>query len=244
MTIILIIFFALTLSATTFAQSDTTPTSTVTQQQINELQTKIASKVAELKLVEKRGIIGTVTDSSDTTLTLNDVNGNIQNIDVDELTKFYSSTSSFGISDIKNGQTLGILGLYNKDSRRLLAREIYAMSTPSNIVIGIISDIDRVNYEITLTEENGNKVIFEIQDTTKTSVYSQKSLARSGFSKTQTEQTAVITGTPDPQSHGKFLADRVIILPNIDMSSFLKSGNIPASASASGSGLEFNLPGK
>ena len=77
------------------------------------------------KLVEKRGIIGTVTDSSDTQITVTDIAGNIRFVDVDELTKFYSSDSkTFGISDIKNGMTIGVLGLYNKQSRRILAREV------------------------------------------------------------------------------------------------------------------------
>src|SRR3990167_5640769 len=98
-----------------------TPTPDDKAQAIKEqLITNIASRVAQLKLVEKRGIIGTVTNVTNTQITLSDIQNNTRFIDVDELTKFTSAKSkeTFGISDITKGTTLGILGLYNKDSRR------------------------------------------------------------------------------------------------------------------------------
>jgi hypothetical protein len=217
---ILTVFCIISINSLSFAQSKSTnPTSSVTQQQIDELKSKIASKVAELNLVEKRGVLGTVTDSSGTQITLTDVNGDIKNIDVDELTKFYSNTVSFGISDIKKGQTLGILGLFNKESRRLLAREINDIAPPQNIILGIISNIDRNNYEITITKENGKKYIFEIQDTTKTFSFISDALLKTGFSKMQSSQTAIAMGLTDKQSPGKILASRIILLPEIALTS-------------------------
>jgi hypothetical protein len=56
-------------------------------EQINELKEKIASRVSELKLVEKRGIIGTISDVSSTKITLNDSDGKTRFVDVDEITK-------------------------------------------------------------------------------------------------------------------------------------------------------------
>jgi len=117
------------------AAATPTPTTESLETQINDLKDKIASRVAELKLVEKKGIIGTVTDSSDTQITLSDLSTNIRFVDVDELTKFSSSLSkSFGISDVEKGQTLGVLGLYNKQSRRILAREVNVLSKPPEVV--------------------------------------------------------------------------------------------------------------
>src|SRR3989344_3522321 len=76
-----------------------TPTLIDLSDQIDDLKSKIASKVAQLNLVEKRGIYGIVADASDTQITLKTVNGNTRFIDVDELTKFSSdSNDSFGIS--------------------------------------------------------------------------------------------------------------------------------------------------
>src|SRR5579859_2417101 len=84
-----------------------TPTATVSQseEQINNLKERIASRVAQLNLVEKKGIIGTVSDVSETQLTITDMKGDNRIVDVDELTKFSSPSakSTFGISDITKG---------------------------------------------------------------------------------------------------------------------------------------------
>ena len=95
----------------------------VSQQQLNQLQASISSQVAHMNLTQKRGIEGTVDNVSNTQITLTDINGNQRFIDLDALTKFSSSTqSSFGVSNISKGQTLGILGTYNKNTQRILAR--------------------------------------------------------------------------------------------------------------------------
>jgi len=236
---VLLIILTLSFNGLSFAQSKAaTPTSSVTQQQIDELKSKIASKVAELKLVEKRGVLGTVTSLSDTQITLTDVNTNIKNIDVDELTKFYSSTESFGISDIKKGQTLGVLGLYNKESRRILAREVNDLPAPQKIVLGIISNIDKDNYEITITKENGSKYIFEIQDLTKTLSFTSNALSKSGFSKIQNLQAVIATGITDKQAPSKILASRIILLPDINLSTRIIITLEPTIIPSTGSGIK------
>lgn len=231
-----------TLRSSAFGQT-TSPTSAVTQQQIDELKTKIASKVAELKLVEKRGVLGIVTDTSDTQITLTNFNGDIKNIDVDELTKFYSANKSFGISDVKVGQTLGVLGLYNKDSRRILAREVNDVAPISQIKIGIITNLDQENYEVSISEKNAKKYIFEIEDTTKTFIYTKGTLSKSGFSKLSENQTIIAEGIADKQNKNKFITSRIIALPNIEYSLPQTTPNdsiIPAT----GSGIKFDKNNK
>ena len=68
----------------------------------DQLITNIASRVAQLKLVEKRGIIGKVISVTSTQITVADVHGVTRFVDVDELTKFSSpaSKAAYGISDI------------------------------------------------------------------------------------------------------------------------------------------------
>src|SRR5260221_6373171 len=99
--IIIITFIPFINPALSFALSPT-PAPNSLEQQISNLKDKIASRVAQLKLVDKRGIIGNVTDVTQNQITVSDVKGNTRYIDVDELTKFSSPSakSSFGISDI------------------------------------------------------------------------------------------------------------------------------------------------
>lgn len=216
----------------------TTPTPVNFQDQIDELKTKIASKVAELKLVEKRGIIGIVTDSSDTQITLSDSKGNTRFVDVDELTKFYSTDKSFGISDVKKNMTIGVLGLYNKQSRRILAREVNDLPKAPKIIYGGIGAIDKNNFEITVVKENEAKVIVGVEEITKTYSYSSETLEKSGFSKMQETQTVMVIGFPDKLDPNKLLATRILIFPEINVSSRIDLGSAinPTIPPSTGSG--------
>ena len=84
--------------------------------QINKLKDKIASRVSELNLVEKKGVTGIVSEVSTNKITLNDISGNTKLIDIDEITKFSSSSArgTFGLSDLTKGTKVNVLGLYNK----------------------------------------------------------------------------------------------------------------------------------
>ena len=55
---------------------------------IQRIKDIVASKVAELNLVEKRGIVGKLKENSNMHLVISDIKSNTRNIDVDELTKF------------------------------------------------------------------------------------------------------------------------------------------------------------
>jgi hypothetical protein len=215
-----------------------TPTPTVDQTLIEQLGNEIASKTAQLNLVEKRGIIGTVTDSSNAQITLTDPDGNTRFVDVDELTKFSSSSnSSFGISDVTKGTVLGVLGLYNKQSRRILGRDIQVMSAFPTIIFGEISAIDKVNYEVTVVKANGGKTVIEIQDITRTSFFTSGVLAKSGFSKLQTGQTVSVTGYPDKQDSNKILASQITVLSDIQLNYNLALAT-PTIMPSTGSGIK------
>ncbi len=218
-----------------------TPTQPTIKNQIDELKTKIASKVAELNLVEKRGIIGVVTASSDTQITLSDINNNVRIVDVDEITKFFSSNSkTFGISDIKTGTRLGILGLYNKQSRRILARQVNELTTEAKIIFGGVSVLDSKNFEITLIKENEQKIVIEVADLTKTYSYSSGNLVKFGFSKIKLTNTALAIGFTDKNDPNKILATRLIILPDVDLTSRinLAPSVAPSIPPSTGSGMK------
>src|SRR3989344_2192879 len=158
-----------------------TPTQNVKEQLI----TNIASRVAQLKLVEKRGIIGTVTNATNTQIAITDIQNNTRFVDVDEFTKFTSAKSKgvFGISDITKGTTLGILGLYNKESRRILARFVTVVSLPT-LVQGGITSIDDKNFTVDVLTIDGKRFTVDIDYTTTTYSYTASSgHIKSGFSK-------------------------------------------------------------
>ena len=223
------ILFALSLSlllilSTSHVMAVTkTPTPTPTpnpavnlEQQITDLKDKIASRVAQLKLVDKRGIIGTVTDVNATQITLSDIHGNTRFVDVDELTKFSSPTakSSFGISDITKGTTLGVLGLYNKESRRILARFVDVLDLTTDIS-GAVSDIDSKNYTVTVITADKKTYNVDIESTTKTYAFDGTSLTKSGFSKIDQSERITVIGFLDKNNANHIIASRIILFPTL-----------------------------
>lgn len=196
----------------------TTPTPTqkvdVSQkldQQINELKEKIASRVSELNLVEKRGVIGIVSDISGSQITLKDVNNNVQFVDVDEITKFSSaSNKTFGLSDIKKGTRLSVLGLYNKQSTRILARFVDTTVDPT-FVSGTISDLDKTNFYITIITLDKKQVKIDVETSTKINSYTKADgVTRYGFSKLAIGDRVTAIGYLDKKDATMVVADRVI----------------------------------
>lgn len=201
------------------AKKTPTPTISKLQQQVDELKSKIASKVAELNLVEKRSFFGLVTDVSDTQITLKDLGGNTKFVDVDELTKFSSTNlKSFGISDVENDMWLGVLGLYNKQSRRLLARVVSEENALPNFIYGAVYSVDDGKFSIVVAKENGGRPVVDIENVTKTFSFENGKLIKSGFSKIKETETVIVIGFFDKSDKSRIVASRIILFPQISAS--------------------------
>ena len=215
---LIIIFLLLTIApkislAAALDANSNSPADSINQQ-IDQLKDKVASKVAQLKLVEKMGVIGTVTSATNTQIIINDVNDKARIIDVDEITQFSSdNNNSYDISDIKKGSKISVLGLYNKDSERLLARFINEVSIPL-FLNGVISGKDTVNYTLNLSTSDGTNYTVDVEDVTRTFEYRDGDLTEAGFSKLGTMQNAVVVGFPDPKQKDRITASRIITFPD------------------------------
>jgi hypothetical protein len=221
-TLILLLFFIAIFStfpvhaAITPTPKSTTPTQGL-DKQFDLLKEKIASRVAQLKLVEKKGIIGTVTDVAETQITLTDRDGNTRLVDVDELTKFSSPSAkgSFGISDITRGSIIGILGLYNKESRRILARFVDVKTLPQ-LFSGVVISIDKDNYNFDIATQTQKDVFIDVETISKIDIYNVDSgLVKAGFSKLKINERVFIVGFPDIKDKNKIVASRILLFPSI-----------------------------
>lgn len=214
--------YALTATPTVSKHTTLTPspsaaaTDNKLETKLNDLKEKIASRVAELNLVEKRGIIAVVSGVSGNQVTVTDISGKTRFVDVDEITKFSSpNNKNFGLSDLTKGVKISVLGLYNKESQRLLARFIATTVDPS-VIAGSISDIDKENYTLTVITENNKKQKIDIETATKTSVYSKDNgLSRSGFSKLSIGDRLQVICYPDKKDPTLLVADRIISFPDL-----------------------------
>ena len=181
---------------------------------IEKIKEMVASRVAELKLVEKRGIMGTAQQTTSTQITIADIKNTIHAIDTDELTKFQEGetvSKSFGISDIKKGDLISAIGLYNKQTQRLLALAVTKMKPSPVLLFGEISEKDAKSFSFTLTQRNAEKKTVDIEVSTKTRLYAKKGgVQKSGFSKITVGQSVFVVGYPDPKEEGVINASRII----------------------------------
>lgn len=184
--------------------------------EINNLKEKIASRVSELNLVEKRGLLGTVTEVSGNQITITDLGGKTRFIDVDEITKFSSPGSkTFGISDITKGKKITALGLYNKQSKRLLARFINTSVDPV-YVTGTVGTLDNKNFRIILLGDNSKQNNVDVETTTKIFTYTKEDgLTKIGFTKLNQGERGFVMGYPDKSDPTLVVAERIIVVPSL-----------------------------
>ena len=233
--ILLIVTLIITLTYPSYSEAVTT-TSTPSAgtgekliNEINNIREKVASKVAELNLVEKRGSLITVTQITGNKITGSDNQNTTRVIDVDELTKFSSpSAKSFGISDITQGSKISVIGLYNKQSKRLLARFINSEKLPT-FFSGVISEIDKVNFTITVVSENNKSLIADVENITKTTSYTEEEgMVKLGFSKLEVGSRVHLVGFDNIDEKNRISATRVLVFPEL-----AKNPNINAGQSSS-----------
>ncbi len=227
--VFLFLFILSLLSVPTVAAQTSTPTPTekedaapteesktdLLNKQINELKNKIASRVASLDLVDKRGVIGEVVDVKDTQITIKDPQQKTRIIDIDEITKFSSpsSKSSFGISDIEKGDEISVIGLYNKQSRKVLARFVQTTTRPV-FISGVIQEIDEDDFVITVIDANQQTTLVDIENITRTNSYSEEDdIVKSGFSRLNVGDRVVVTGTPQKDEGNRITGLRILQLP-------------------------------
>ncbi|HSX40284.1 MAG TPA: hypothetical protein VLF68_01585 [Candidatus Saccharimonadales bacterium] len=203
-----------------------TPTSeSSVQQTLDQLKNRIASRVAQLNLVEKRGIIGNVTNISGTELTLSDVRGNIRFADVNELTKFSSpsASASFGLSDISKGSLISVLGLYNKESKRLSANFIEGMILPQ-LIHGAVTTVDAKNFNLQIITDDNKTITVSIENTTKTYAYTKDNgLTKIGFSKIAPSEHVIVIGFPDKKDKTTIIPTRVLLFPDLPKNPKIKA---------------------
>lgn len=244
--------FAAIPTPTSTPKSTPSPTANPTDAQdldrIQKIKDLVASKVAELKLVEKRGIVGIVKEANSTQITITDTKDAIRIIDIDELTKFQKDggATSFGISDIQKGASLSFIGLYNKETKRLLARFVAkSVSIPLSFE-GIVTSKDTKNFTLTLVDDKGTKKTIDVSSSTKTSLYTKADgTAKSGFSKVETGQRMIVIGFADLKEQNMINAARIIyfnvdeVPPSADMKKQQELSNLDTNPPVStGSGIK------
>ncbi len=220
-TVLTIFTFFTVVTSTASAQTKTptkTPNPTAKSEVTKESQTAIekikdavASKVAELNLVEKKGVYGKVVETTTSQITIEDTEGNQHIVEIDELTRFEGEKQSddFGISDIEPNSTISAIGLYNKETEKLLARFITQKINIPTVISGAITSVDEDEYTITVIDKAGVEYTVDIERSTDSYIY-DKELTESGFSKFATGEKVIVTGPLSKDEDNRISAERVL----------------------------------
>ena len=226
-------------SPTTAPSGNQVPESKEEIERVQRIKDIVASKVAELNLVEKKGVIATVTEISNTEIKALDNKGENIKINVDELTKFDFEDEDFGITDLETGVVYSFIGLYNKDAENLLARFISQPDSIPDYTEGAISQINEDDFQIEVINSDGEKFTVDIENSTDTmSIDETGGLEESGFSDLVNGQRVIVVGFPTEEN--EISASRLIhftdIPPTVEVMSKLQSE--PSVATGSGNTLE------
>jgi hypothetical protein len=210
----IMISFLLLNNKTTFAASPSPlPVSSATLEKAKELKEKVASKIAELKVISKRGVIGTIKSIKDTSLIINSNSKDIT-IETDAATNITllqkGKRSSLKLTDLKADQKILVWGQYNNDQETLKAKQIL-VRVFSQTYTGTVKSIDKDN--IILINDDGKEVKLGISPSTTIKIVGKnKTLSKSDI-KTFSEGDFVhVYSTSDN-------ALRILILPKSVLSS-------------------------
>ena len=221
---ILPVFAATSPTPSAVPSQNEVPKDSADLEKIQKIKDIVASKVAELDLVEKRGIIGTVKEVKGMRITVIDMKGNTRQMEADELTKFNLGNDDDGISDLVKGDRYSFVGLFNRDTQILLVRNVLTTNSIPVHFEGAITALDEENFQITIVNEKGEKKKVDIQASTKTRLISEDGeLTKSGFSKLEENSRILAIGFWDKKDKDLMSATRIIHFENVPPSKEMQS---------------------
>src|SRR3989344_234511 len=214
--VLVIVAFYLLVVTPVFAQEEAT-TPAKPKSKIEEIKEKIASTVAQLNLVSKKGFVGQISKLEKTQITI-EKNGEARIVEIDELTKYQELTdkkrTDITFADLDVGDYLVAVGLYNKESRKLLGRFILVKDIPVNIN-GVVPEVGIQAGTISVEDKKkGKTFMVDVERTTIVRVYAPgQGLIKSGLSKIEIGQRAHVYGTLSKEEENRIVGSRILLLP-------------------------------
>lgn len=194
------------------------PAERLGKSKIDELKEKIASTVAQLNLVSKKAFVGEIVKLEKNRITLERY-GDTRIIDVDELSKYISvdkdgKRAEKKFSDLDVGNWVVTIGLYNKESQKLLSRFLLIKEIQIRL-IGIVREVDIKGGTITVEDKKmGKTMIVDIEKATIIRTFTKgEGLVKSGLSKIEIGQRAYISGIVNKEQENRIAASKILLLP-------------------------------
>jgi hypothetical protein len=173
---------------------------------IEILKEKIATKVAEIREKEKRGVGGKIKSLTNSSIVLSIKAEKEINISYSEDTVFYMATDSgkteVSNNKLKEGESVTVFGYYDLTKDLLSAKYIY-FNQKKERLIGKIANIDKTNYTVTIKLPQ-EEILADIETYSKLYTLNKDKLVKSGFSKLKIGDFVILHATPNPKEENKY----------------------------------------
>ncbi len=235
------LFFATNVFAATAtpAKQDVTPSPTPKLNQIQNLKERLATKVAELRQLQKKAIFGTVSTTSVSTVTVETKTSDVKIELTDNIRVFQmirGKRTQLSTDDVSKGDLVVVFGQYDTGLDLLQANVIFIQSAPKQRVSGTVTELDKKQYTITLQSPEGQLYIIDVESGSESSALdAEKNIVKGGFSKIQIGDTIHVVGTPVPKKDRRMSADRILDVGNLSGTTPTPTPTLEASSSASSS---------
>lgn len=186
---------------------------------IDDLKERLATKVAELRQVQKKAIDGTVKATSVSTITVETKTSDVKIELTDTISVFQTingKRTTLTTDNIEKGDYLVVFGDYDSTLDLLKAKVIVIEDPIPPRFSGVISDIDKKNYTVTFTATGGQSYVVDIEKNTEMLARdTEKGIVKGGFSKIEAGDTIHVTGPLEAKKENQLSATRIIDLGNI-----------------------------
>lgn len=227
-------------------QAVATPSATSTaNKQVEDLKERLATKVAELKKVERKAVFGKVKSVSISSVTIETKTKNLK-IELPDtvvvIQYLKGQRTKLTTGDIDKDDMVAVFGEYDATVDILKASVIVIQNTVTQRVTGTITAIDKTDYTLTMTGDDGKTYVMDIETTTKAITWDQTSgITKWGFSKMNIGNFIEVLGSPVPKKENRLSAVRILDLGNSSTST-TTSAPSPTPSSASASATPTKLP--
>ena len=210
--------FASTASPSASTTATVAPTPNTKQLQIESLKERLATKVAELRQTQSKAVFGTVKSISVSTLVIETKTKDVKidltdDIKVAQILK--GVRTKLTIENVKKGDEVTIFGTYDSTLDLLKAKYIFIQNKPLERVTGVVTDINRDDFTLTIQTTEERSIVIDIETTSRTVRWDGTSIVKSGFSKIAVGDTLHIQGTNVPKKENRYSAIRILDLGNL-----------------------------
>jgi len=211
---IVLIIFLLSIGMQLKAQAteSATPTASDKAKQIDDLKERLATKVAELKQSQRQAIYGTIKSVSVSTFTVETTIKDLKielTDDIKIFQKIKGVRTELKIENLEKGDIVTVFGEYDATLELLKAKVVIIQSTDPLRIAGKITEVNKVDYAITINSADAKTYIIDFETSTKTSIWNGKELEKGGFSKLLVGDTIHVTGTAVAKKENRVSAVRI-----------------------------------